>query len=323
MLIIVDLRRLGYFVMLAETLHFRRAAAQLHLAQPALSQQIRVLEQELGAQLFERTNRRVELTPAGHALLPEARALLAQAGRASTIAARVARGELGELRIGFTSAAALTEAVTRIVLAYRQQWPGVHLRIDELTTSEQVTAMIERRLDFAFVRGAEPPSLPPNLRAVLLFEDALVAALPPRHPLAASAGPLAVRALADEPFVMYPQASGTGIHAQVLSLCQRANFAPRVVQEARSAATIVGLVAAGLGVSLVPASFRGIGGNGVVYRPLRDRGAKSAMWLVVRTGVVSAQERQFLEAAGLSDAAAAGHTKKLRTGLVKPPPRRS
>ena len=112
MVIIVDLRRLGYFVMLAETLHFRRAAAQLHLAQPALSQQIRVLEQELGAQLFDRTNRHVELTPAGHALLPEARALLAQAGRASTIAARVARGELGELRIGFTSAAALTEAET-------------------------------------------------------------------------------------------------------------------------------------------------------------------------------------------------------------------
>ena len=297
----MDLRRLAYFVTVADTLHFRRAAAQLHLAQPALSQQIRVLERELGAQLFERTNRRVELTPAGSALLPEARALLAQAERASSLAARVARGEVGELRVGFTSAAALTDAVTRIVLAYRQRWPDVRLRIDELTTREQLTAMVERRLDVAFVRGVEAPSLPPNLRAIQLFEDALVVALPPRHPLAGSSRPLALRTLSQEPFVMYPHDSGTGIHDQVLALCRRAAFAPRVAQEARSAATLIGLVAAGLGVSLVPASFRGMGGGGVVYRPIRDAGANSAMWVVVRTGAVTVQERNFVDAARLSD----------------------
>lgn len=105
-----------------------------------------------------------------------------------------------------------------------------------------------------------------------------------------------------QPFVMYPHDSGTGIHDQVLALCRRAGFAPRVAQEARSAATLVGLVAAGLGVSLVPASFRGIGGGGVVYRPIRDPGAKSAMWVVVRTGVVTVQDRHFLDAARMSDA---------------------
>lgn len=120
----MDLRRLRYFVVLAETLHFGRAALRLSIAQPPLSHQIRVLEEELGARLFDRNNRRVELTAAGMALLPEARALLAQAEKASTIAARVERGELGELRIGFTSAAALTQVIPRLILAYRRDWPA-------------------------------------------------------------------------------------------------------------------------------------------------------------------------------------------------------
>ena len=291
----MDLRRIRYFVVLAETLHFGRAALRLNMAQPPLSHQIRVLEEELGARLFERNNRRVELTPAGQALLPEARALLAQADRAEAIAARAQRGELGELRVGFTSASALTQAIPPLILAYRRRWPGVYLRIEELTSQEQLTAMLEHRLDVAFVRGTQAPDLPPRLRAIRLFEDALVVALPPQHPLGEDDSPLRVGALADENFVMYPEDSGTGIYDQIMALCRRAGFAPRLVQEARSLTTIIGLVAAGLGVALVPASTRSISANGVMYRPLREKAARSAMWVVLREGDISAQERGFRE----------------------------
>jgi DNA-binding transcriptional LysR family regulator len=289
----MDLRRIRYFVVLAETLHFGRAALRLNIAQPPLSHQIRVLEDELGARLFDRNNRRVELTPAGQALLPEARTLLAQADKTAAIAARAQRGELGELRIGFTSASALTHAIPPLILAYRRQWPGVYLRIEELTTQAQLTAMLERRLDVAFVRGTQAPDLPPSLRAIRLFEDALVVALPAQHALGHDTAPLSIRALAAEGFVMYPQESGTGIYDQIMSLCRRAGFALRVAQEARSLTTIIGLVAAGLGVAVVPASTRSIVADGVMYRPLREPAARSAMWVVLRTGEVSAQERGF------------------------------
>src|SRR5262249_34762969 len=162
---IMDLRRIRYFVVLAETLHFGRAASCLNIAQPPLSQQIRVLEQELGARLFERSNRRVELTPAGKALLPEARALLAQAERTATVAARAQRGEIGELRVGLTGSATFTVVIPRLILTYRQRFPGVHLRIDELTTQEQLAALLEQRLDVAIVRSVLAPDLPPTLRA--------------------------------------------------------------------------------------------------------------------------------------------------------------
>lgn len=293
----MDLRRIRYFVVVAETLHFGRAAMRLNIAQPPLSHQIRVLEEELGARLFERSNRRVELTPAGQALLPEARALLAQAERAGDIAARVQRGELGELRVGFTSSAALTQVVPRLIHAYRQRWPGVHLRIEELTTQEQLTAMLERRLDIAFVRGFESPDLPGSLQALRLFGDALVVALPPQHRLARATGPLAASALADEAFVMYPREIGTGVYDQIMSLCRRAGFAPRVGQEARAVATIVGLVAAGLGVALVPEALRSIGIKGVAYRPLREKEARSAMWMVLKAGRLPVLESRFLELA--------------------------
>lgn len=293
----MDLRKLRYFVAVAETLHFGRAAQRLNIAQPPLSHQIRVLERELGAALFDRSNRRVELTPAGQALLPEARSLLAQAERTSGIAARVQRGEIGELRIGFTSAAALIQVIPRLIFEYRQKWPEVNLRIEERTTQEQLAAMLDRRLDFAFGRDSRAPVLPASLRAIRLIDDPLVVALPPRHRLARGSGPIPVGALADERFVMFPRDSGTAAYAQIVSLCRAAGFAPRVAQEARTAVTMMGLVAAGLGVALVPGSFRSIGAKGLAYRTLREPEARSSMWLVSRVRNQSLQERRFQELA--------------------------
>jgi DNA-binding transcriptional LysR family regulator len=293
----MDLRRIRYFVVLAETLHFGRAASSLNITQPPLTQQIQVLEEELGARLFERSNRRVELTPAGKALLPEARALLAQAERTSTVAARAQRGEIGELRIGFLGSAAFTVVIPRLILTYRQRFPGVRLRIEELTTQEQLAALLEQRLDVAIVRSVQAPDLPPILRATRLLQDSLVVALPAWHRLAEVAKPLSIGALANEPFVMYPRESGTGVYDQIIALCRQAGFAPTVAQEAHAMATIVGLVGAGLGVAVVPESLRGIGANGVVYRPLKEKAARSAMWLVLRSHEPSAQAAAFASVA--------------------------
>jgi DNA-binding transcriptional LysR family regulator len=293
MIHIMDLRRIRYFIVLSEELHFGRAAQRLNMAQPPLSQQIRTLEEELGARLFDRSNRRVELTAAGKALLPEARALLAQAERTGIVARRAQRGELGELRIGFTGSAAFSTLIPQLIFAYRRRLPQVHLRLEELTTQQQLTAMLERRLEVAFVRGTTRPELPPRLQATRLFEDSLIAVLPPQHPLAAREEPLSVSQLESEGFVMYPRESGTGVYDQIIALCRQAGFAPRIAQEARELATIVGLVAAGLGVAVVPASLRSINVNGVAYRPLREKGARSAMWLVLRADGRSPQEDLF------------------------------
>ncbi|RDK00899.1 LysR family transcriptional regulator [Paraburkholderia lacunae] len=294
----MDLRRIRYFIVLSEELHFGRAAVRLNMAQPPLSQQIRVLEEELGARLFERSNRHVELTAAGKALLPEARALVAQAERAGIVTQRAQRGEVGELRVGFTGSAAFSTVIPQLIFEYRRRLPGMHLRLEELTTRQQLTALLERRLEVAFVRGVTLPDLPPTLQATRLFEDSLVAVLPSQHPLAASRAALSVGALKHEAFVMYPRESGTGVYDQIVALCRQSGFAPQVAQEAREAPTIVGLVAAGLGVAFVPASLRCINVNGVVYRPLREKGARSAMWLVLRAGELSPQEALFAELAG-------------------------
>ena len=290
----MDLRRIRYFIVLSEELHFGRAAQRLNIAQPPLSQQIRVLEEELGARLFERSNRRVELTAAGKALLPEARALVAQAERTGEVARRAQLGELGELRVGFTGSAAFGSVIPKLIFEFRCRLPEVHLRLEELTTQQQLTAMVERRLEVAFVRGMTPPDLPSWLQVTRLFEDALVVVLPAQHPLAARESALSIEALKDEGFVMYPRESGTGVYDQIIALCQQAGFAPRLAQEARESPTIVGLVAAGLGVAIVPASLRNINVDGVAYRPLRGKAARSVMWMVLRAEKLSPQEALFM-----------------------------
>jgi DNA-binding transcriptional LysR family regulator len=288
-----DLRRIRYFVVLSEELHFGRAAQRLGMAQPPLSQQIRVLEDELGARLFARTNRRVELTIAGKALLPEARALLTQAERAATVALRAQRGELGELRIGFTASAMFSGVIPQLINAYRRHLPEIRLQLQELATQQQLTALLERRLEVAFVRSPDRPALPSTLQAIHLFEDSLVAVLPPQHKLSAPRRALSISALADEVFVMYPSEVGTGVYDQIMALCRQAGFTPRVAQEAQATPTIIALVAAGLGVALVPASMQSINVGGVIYRPLREKTARSAMWLVLHKGGLSAQEELF------------------------------
>ena len=289
----MELRHLRYFIAVAEELHFGRAAQQLGISQPPLSQQIQALEQELGARLFERTNRRVELTDAGRLFLDESRQVLAQVDKAVLLARRAHLGELGELKIGFTSSAPFTSTIPSSIHAFRKAYPDVHLDLQEMSSRQVLKALLEESLQVGVIR---PLALPDAVHWVELFREPLVAVLRADHPLAAgSEDGLAIAALAEEPFVFFPRSYGTGLYDQVIALTRQAGFSPRIAQEASEAMTIIGLVSAGLGVSILPASFRRTRVDGVVYRTLSDPEATTAVWLVRRQNEGSPLALSFID----------------------------
>ena len=263
----LELRHLRYFVTVAEELHFGRAARRLGIAQPPLSQQIQRLEQVLGVRLFERTSRRVQLTDGGTTLLAEARRVLAAATEAMEATRRAGRGELGELRVAF-AATVMFLALPEVIREFRGRYPGVHLDLREMPTGPQLAALKAGEIDIGFVREPRPD---PDLEIVTVMREPLRIAVNKSHPLAARPT-IAVRHLAEEPFVLFPEELAPGLHAQVMGLCRAAGFTPRVVEESRELYTSVSLVEAGIGVSILPASVEKLGWRGV-----RDRAIPSAM----------------------------------------------
>ncbi|EIU4423693.1 LysR substrate-binding domain-containing protein [Pseudomonas aeruginosa] len=289
----MELRHLRYFIAVAEELHFGRAAERLGISQPPLSQQIQALEEEIGARLFERTNRRVELTDAGRLFLDESRQVLAQVDKAVLLARRAHLGELGELKIGFTSSAPFTSTIPSSIHAFRKAYPDVHLDLQEMSSRQVLKALLEESLQVGVIR---PLALPDAVHWVELFREPLVAVLRADHPLAAgSEDGLAIAALAEEPFVFFPRSYGTGLYDQVIALTRQAGFSPRIAQEASEAMTIIGLVSAGLGASILPASFRRTRVDGVVYRTLSDPEATTAVWLVRRQNEGSPLALSFID----------------------------
>jgi DNA-binding transcriptional LysR family regulator len=263
-ILVVELRHLEYFVAVAEELHFGRAAARLRIAQPPLSQQIRKLEEELEVQLFYRTKRHVQLTEVGEIFLEEARQTLAQAARAREMAQKASRGELGRLAIGFVGSA-VSEALPLLLVRFRERFPDVELTLRELTTSQQIRALREGRIQIGLLR---PPINDVTLSVETLLKEPLLVALPEQHLLAARRS-LSVETLANERFIIFPRPQGPGLYDQIISLCQQAGFSPHIVQEAIQMQTILGLVAAGLGIALIPASARHLRSGEVVYCTLQ------------------------------------------------------
>jgi DNA-binding transcriptional LysR family regulator len=250
--------------MVAEELHFGHAAERLGIAQPPLSQQIKALEEEIGVMLLLRTKRRVELTASGVVFLNEARKILAQADVAKLAAQRAARGEIGELEVGFVSGSVYGKVPT-IFRLMRTRYPGVSLVLQDLTSEEQVEAVQAHRLDIGLVR---PPVIgPESLKMQVIWREPLVVALPHTHPLATQRK-IAMKALAEESFLQVPRHLASGFYDQFISICAQAGFSPKIVQEARTTQTIVSLVAVGMGVSIVPASLQSLQRTGVVYRSL-------------------------------------------------------
>ncbi|WP_308581665.1 LysR substrate-binding domain-containing protein [uncultured Pseudomonas sp.] len=289
----MELRHLRYFIAVAEELHFGRAAQVLGISQPPLSQQIQALEQEVGARLFERTNRRVELSEAGRLFLHEARLVLAQVDKAADVARRAQLGELGELKIGFTSSAPFNSSIPQAIFAFRQAFPAVHLNLQEMSSTQVAESLVDESIQVGLMR---PLPLPDSLSMVELMREPLVAVLNADHPLIhSSERGLHLAQLAEEPFVFFPRSYGSGLYAQLLNLARDAGFSPHFAQEAGEAMTIIGLVAAGLGVSVLPASYQRIRIDGVVYRTLLDQEAVTAVWLVQRKGVQTPMAQAFVE----------------------------
>jgi DNA-binding transcriptional LysR family regulator len=272
----MELRHLRSFVAVAEELHFGRAAERLHIAQSPLSQQIQRLERQIGATLFERNRRKVDLTEAGHAMLRHAREALAQADLAETAARAAAAGRTGTLRVGFLGSAALA-LLPRIVPPWRVEAPDVRLELVEGPSGEHIGAVLEQRLDVAFVR---PTAALTGLIAHPVWREPVVAALPTGSVLSQH-DPLRLSDLADQPFVLFPRDSAPAFHDELTGACVRMGFTPRVAFECSAMPTVVGLVAAGLGVSLVPRSISSIALGGVVYRDLADAHPEAGIALVV------------------------------------------
>lgn len=261
------------FVVLAEEQHFHRAAERLHIAQPALSQQIKRLEQELHAQLFVRTTRSVELTDAGRVLLEEARRVLAAAERATSAVRHAASGELGTVRIGFVASAALG-LVPRILLAVQERWPKLDLQLVEATTEEQLRALRDGELDLGIARELQQRI--PDLRVRALMTERLVVAVHQSHPLAAR-DRVALADLREEHFIVFPRTRVSRLLDHIMELCAAAGFRPQIAHEAVQFPTILGLTAANTGIAIVPDVMRALQLPGLRYVELTDRRATSAM----------------------------------------------
>lgn len=262
----MELRQLRSFLALAEECHFGRAAARLHVAQPALSQQIKQLERELGVPLFIRSTRRVELTEAGRLLTDYARALVTEEERARIHMRELATGHAGRISVGFIGTATY-DVLPRVARTVRAELPGITMDLrGELLTPELVEGLRHGTYDLVVVRGEVADA---ELRVTPLRSEPLVAVLPSHHPLAGRRS-IPLEALADEPFVVHPSRSRSSMYDRVLAACERAGFRPVALTEVGETATLVVFVAAGHGVALVPQSVRSLSLDGVTYVPLAE-----------------------------------------------------
>jgi DNA-binding transcriptional LysR family regulator len=250
------------FLVLSEELHFRKAAARLFVSQPALTKQIQRLEEKIGGPLFARTRRKVALTEAGRVLVPLAKKLEQESAVAFTSVRAAAEGRAGTLRIGF-GIATVPAVLPRTILRFRHAHPLVELQMSDMSTPAQIAALLEGKIDIGIVRL---PVAHTELDTRPLFSDRLVAATPRSVPYKSREG---LASLRDAPFICLPRSASETFHDHVLGLCRRAGFTPRVVQEASELFTILNLVRAGLGVSLVPSSAIRLHVPGVGLHDLR------------------------------------------------------
>jgi DNA-binding transcriptional LysR family regulator len=292
----MELRHLRYFVAVAEELHFTRAALRLNIAQPPLSQQIRALEGELGVQLFVRTRRSVALTDAGRALLERAREMLSAAQALPQQLQRVARGEVGLLRIGFSSTLPLTKVLRDVVADHRRSHPDVALNLREMHTQLQFDSLGRGELDVGLVRYNE--RAPDGIRLRLVRRDPLRLVVPAGHRFARRKS-VSIADCRDEAFIGFPGDAGTGTGPLLKRLAAQAGFEPRIAQEAREATTQIGLVAAGLGIAVLPAPLEAVRIEGVHYVPLEGEGAMLVMSVATRSDEASERVLSFVRRVGV------------------------
>ena len=265
----LDLRQLRYFVTVAEELHFGRAAARLHMTQPPLSQTIQALEELLGAPLFLRTRRSVALTPAGDALLPEARRMLAQAAELPELVRRAASGETGRISLAFVSSADYS-VLPPFLRSYRDTFPQVQINLQEATSDLQLDDLLHNRID----AGLLIPPLPDKARAELdymkVLSEPLILAAPAGLAALKGTGPIWLKDLPPLPLIIFPRPIAPMLHDAILACFRAAGLTPEIGQQAIQMQTIVSLVSAGMGIALVPQSVSNLMRPGVEYRSLHD-----------------------------------------------------
>lgn len=296
----MELRHLRYFIAVAEEAHMTRAAERLGIQQPPLSLQIKALEQELDVQLFRRKPRGVELTEAGAAFLQRARVILNEVDRAFASARRTARGEQGRVVVGFTASAPFHPFVPRVIRTFREMHPLVALTLEESGSRELVQGLHNEEIDAAFIRS--PVADVVGLLVRPLLEEEMIVAFPAGHPLAmasrAHEAAIPLSDLARETFILYKRPGGPGLYDTIITACRNAGFSPRVGQEAPRIISTLNLVAAGLGISIVPASLRRLKMDGVIYRRLANTAEvklKAPLILACRPGENSAAVQRFIE----------------------------
>lgn len=316
----MDIRQLRYFVAVAEALNFSQAARRLNMSQPPLSQQVRAMEDELGARLLDRNRRSVRLTEPGRLFLAQARAILAQLDDAGDTVRRAARGEAGEIRIAFTGSVPMFAPFPRFIQAFREQFPAVRVEMGHLSSGAQLQALADRRIDAGFLRPSHQFSPGALVETRTIWEDELTAVLPAGHRLARARGGVKPADLADEPFILFPRGIGCGLHDHVMGLCSQAGFAPRLAQEAREGVTILALVAAGTGISILPDTYRNASIPGVVHKPLATADRKSRLLLAWRRDDRSPLLSRFLAMAkgwpGFGTARATASSAKARAAAA-------
>lgn len=289
-----DFRQLRYFVAVAEELSFTRAALQLHISQPPLSQQIQSLERDLGVRLLERNKRKVSLTEPGRVFLEQARQILAQAEQARSLATAVAAGHRGQLRLAYTVSVSFHRTLPQTLLRYRQVAPAVNVQLCEMYSEPQFAALLANEIDVGFVRDV-PHHVQDarKLRLQVLDREPLLLALPSSHPLAGYEA-LHLADVASEAFVTQPRQLAATLHDRLMALAATAGFEPRIVQQTQQVNGLLALVAAGLGLALVPATMRAVRLEGVSYVPLADAEAHLLLAVASRADDASPVLAQFL-----------------------------
>jgi len=288
----MKLHYLKYFCVLAEELHFRRAAGRLAISQPPLSASIKSLEEELGVQLLLRNSKSVQLTTAGAAFLVEAQEILARVARVGDVARDADAGARGRLDIGVASSLLYRE-VPEILAKFRRETPAVDLFLHELSTAEQLDKVAGGRLHAAFVHGSTPPA---QLESLALRSDSFVLCLPELHPLARNSA-IDLRELSEEKFVMFAREDAPSNHDNVTAIFSRAGIHPRTVHQARMWTTVVTLVSLGDGVALVPKSLQRASICGVRFIAFEGPPAAAPAMLVWKPGSISPGLKNFLECA--------------------------
>jgi DNA-binding transcriptional LysR family regulator len=290
----MELRHLRYFLAVAEELNFTRAARRLNIAQPPLTQQIKALEAEMGVTLFDRTGYRVELTDAGKSFVPQVARILADVRNAVLIAKQAAAGDVGHVRVGFTESSSFNPLVTAAFRRFRAVYPEVEVSLEENPSTVLATALRDGRIDAAFVRP--PLRTVEGLALHIIDEEEMVVAVSNGHRLA-DRPDLEMKDLAEETFVLYPRVEGPGLADTVIAACEKAGFSPKVKQYTPQLSSTINLVAASMGVSIVPASMQGLQPQAVSYKRLRDQQLTALLGIAHRAGESSAPVLRFIETA--------------------------